>query len=187
MKLFFVLLVALPAVASAHEVRHQGAHVHGQAEVQLGVDAGTVEVRLQAPGKGILTFERPPATEAEAGQLKRAVSVLEIGKWIVLPAAAGCVLTGRDVKAAGFSDDTHAHHEHEDHDQAGHAHDGHHHAGFEANLQFQCRNPSQLTHLQILLADQFPGLQKTVVESATPAGQGRVELLGKQQRVELKR
>lgn len=182
MKSLLVLLAAIPALASAHDVRQQAPHVHGQAEVQVGVDAGSVEVRLQAPGMGILAFERPPTTDAEAAQLKRAISVLEGGKWLALPPGAGCALTSRQVKAEGFSSVATAHHEHD-----GQGHEGHHHAGFEANLQFQCRNASKLTELDVLLGVQFPNLHKTVVESATAAGQDRVELQGKQQRVELKR
>lgn len=173
---------ALPLLASAHEVRQQGPHVHGQANVQIAVDGNVVEVRLQAPGMGILAFERPPASDAETTELKRSMSVLDGGKWVVFPETASCSMISHEVKAEGFSTPAAA-----VHDRAGHGHGSHHHAGFEAVLQFRCRDVSKLTHVQLELAVQFPNLHQTIVESATALGQDRVELQGQQRRVELKR
>ncbi|MBK0052686.1 DUF2796 domain-containing protein [Stenotrophomonas sp. S39] len=178
MKKLFAVLAALPALASAHDVRHQGPHVHGQAQIQIGVDDRVIDVRLNAPGMGILAFERPPATEAETAALKKAVRVLESGNWIAFPASAGCSLKAHKVTTEGFSTAISSH-------DVGHV--GHHHAGFEAALQFQCKSTSTLDHLQLSLGRHFPGLHETVVETATAHGQDRVELRGAQQRVELAR
>jgi hypothetical protein len=43
--------------------------VHGQATVDLALDQQTLEFALQAPGIGILDFERPPANAAEQAAL----------------------------------------------------------------------------------------------------------------------
>ena len=172
MKSLLVLVASIPLIASAHEVRQQGPHVHGQADVQIGVEGSAVEVRLQAPGMGILTFERPPTSDPQAAELKRAISVLDSGKWVEFPQAAGCSLTSHMVQAEGFSPGAGA---------------DHHHAGFQATLSFRCKDASKLTHLQVGLASQFPNLHQTIVESATPRGQDRVVLQGQQRRVELTR
>lgn len=187
MKSLLVLVASIPLIASAHEVRQQGPHVHGQADVQIGVEGSAVEVRLQAPGMGILTFERPPTSDPEAAELKRAISVLDSGRWVEFPQAAGCSLTSHLVQAEGFSpraagaDHDHAGHGHGEHDHA------HHHAGFQATLTFRCKDASKLTYLQLGLASQFPNLHKTIVESATLRGQDRAVLQGQQRRVELTR
>ena len=66
MKRSAALLLLLAAhSANAHDVRHHGAHVHGQADVDLAVDQGTLELALRAPGIGILDVERPPADSRE--------------------------------------------------------------------------------------------------------------------------
>lgn len=198
MKSFLMFAAVLPLLASAHEVRQQGPHVHGQANVQIAVDGNVVDVRLQAPGMGILAFERPPASDAETAELKRSISTLDSGKWVVLPQAAGCSMISHEVKTDGFSTgsaaahdhdghDDHAGHDHAGHDHSGHDHASHHHAGFEAAIQFRCRDASKLTHVHIELAAQFPNLHQTIVESATALGQNRVQLEGQQRRVELKR
>lgn len=189
MKSLLVLVASIPLIASAHEVRQQGPHVHGQADVQIGVEGSAVEVRLQAPGMGILTFERPPTSDPQAAELKRAISVLDSGKWVEFPQAAGCSLTSHMVQAEGFSPGAGADHHHAGHEHAEHAeHDhAHHHAGFQATLSFRCKDASKLTHLQVGLASQFPNLHQTIVESATPRGQDRVVLQGQQRRVELTR
>ena len=182
MKSLLLFAFTLPLLASAHEVRQQGPHVHGQANVQVAVDGGVVEVRFQAPGMGILTFERPPASETETAELKRALSILDGGKWLAFPDAAGCSMISHEAEAKGFSAVANQAHDHD-----AHGHGGHHHAGFEAALQFRCRDVSKLTHVQLDLASQFPNLHQTIVESATALGQNRVQLEGQQRRVELKR
>lgn len=187
MKSCLMLVAALPLLASAHEVRQQGPHVHGQANVQIAVDGNVVEVRLQAPGMGILAFERPPASDAEIAELKRSMSILDSGKWVEFPQTAGCSMVSHEVKAEGFSTETSEAHNHGGHNHVGNDHASHHHVGFETALQFRCRNVSQLTHVELELASQFPNLHQTVVESATALGQNRVRLQGPQRRVELKR
>ncbi|TGS23675.1 DUF2796 domain-containing protein, partial [Mesorhizobium sp. M2D.F.Ca.ET.185.01.1.1] len=83
------LLLAASA-AQAHDVRQLGAHVHGQATVDLALDQQSLDVSLQAPGIGILDFERPPANAAEQAALARATALLQGGSWVTLPTAAGC-------------------------------------------------------------------------------------------------
>lgn len=173
-----LLLLVLPTAAVAHQTRQLAPHVHGQATVQVGIDGGDMDIALQAPGMGILSFERAPATPTERDQLTRAIAALKAGRWIQLPAAAGCALINHQVRADGFSAGEAGHV-----DAEGHAH--HHHAGFEAQLRYRCTAPSQLSHLQVTLAAYFPALHETVVEIATVKGQGRAVLRGAEQRVVL--
>lgn len=182
MKSFFLLLLALPAAAPGHETRQQGPHVHGQAQVQVALDGNTLDIALQAPGMGILSFERPPATPTEADQLKQATALLTSATWLQLPAAASCRLDSRKATADGFAagNEQHAHHDHGDGQH-------HHHAGFQVQLRYRCQQPSRLDHLTFSLGTAFANLHETVVDLATDKGQGRVELRGTQQRVDLPR
>lgn len=184
MKSLLLLFLAFPAAASGHETRQQGPHVHGQAQVQIALDGNILDIALQAPGMGILSFERPPATSTEADQLNQATALLGSARWLHLPANASCRLDSQEVTAEGFAagGDQHGHHDHE-------ADDGphHHHAGFQVQLRYRCQQPAQLDHLTLSLGTAFANLHETVVELATAKGQGRVELRGTQQRVDLPR
>lgn len=153
----FLLLAA--STAQAHDVRHPGAHVHGQATIDLALDQATLALELQAPGIGIVDFERAPATAAERAALARATAVLNSGSWVTLPSAAHCRLASSSAKAEGF--------------EAAAAAGQHRHAGFSASLQYRCANPVALRALVVRLPTLFPGLHEVIVNTATDRGQGR--------------
>ncbi|HIE0125503.1 ZrgA family zinc uptake protein [Stenotrophomonas maltophilia] len=156
----FLLLAA--SAAQAHDVRQLGAHVHGQATVDLALDQQTLEFALQAPGIGILDFERPPANATEQAALARAVALLKDGRWVTLPTAADCRLSSSDAKAEGFDATATP-------PPAGQ----HRHAGFSATLQYHCAKPAELRAIVVRLPALFPGLHEVIVNSATPHGQSR--------------
>ncbi|HDS1581977.1 DUF2796 domain-containing protein [uncultured Stenotrophomonas sp.] len=156
----FLLLAA--NAAQAHEIRQLGAHVHGQATVDLALDQGALQFSLQAPGIGILDFERPPATAAERASVARATALLKSGSWITLPTAAHCRLVRSEASADGF-----------DAAASAPAAGQHRHAGFSASLEYRCANPAALRALVMRLPTLFPGLHEVIVNSATGSGQGR--------------
>lgn len=71
----FLLLAA--SAAQAHDIRQHAPHVHGQATVEVALDQQTLEFALQAPGIGILDYERPPANAAEQAALTRGYNSAE--------------------------------------------------------------------------------------------------------------
>ncbi|QGL80750.1 hypothetical protein GPNADHDJ_00019 [Stenotrophomonas maltophilia] len=168
----FLLLAA--STAQAHDVRQLGAHVHGQATVDVALDQQTLEFALQAPGIGILDFERPPANAAEQAALARATALLQSGSWVTLPTAAGCRLSGNDAKAEGF-----------DASAAAPPPGQHRHAGFSATLQYHCARPAELRAMVVRLPALFPGLHEVIVNSATGRGQNRSVLTADNLRVVL--
>ncbi|MGB5909410.1 MAG: DUF2796 domain-containing protein [Stenotrophomonas maltophilia] len=166
MKLPAALFLLLGAsAAQAHDVRQLGAHVHGQATVDLALDQQTLEFALQAPGIGILDFERPPANATEQAALSHATALLKGGSWVTLPTAANCRLASSDARAEGF-----------DATVAVPTAGQHRHAGFSANLQYHCANPAALRALVMRLPTLFPGLHEVIVNTATDGGQGRTVL-----------
>lgn len=161
------LMFAAPAV-HAHDVRHVGPHVHGQAIVDLALDQGTLELALQAPGIGILDFERAPATASEQAALDAALARLKRADWLTLPTAAQCVPLARNAHAEGFAPR---------HTTATTASPAQHtHAGFTAQLRYQCANPAALRVLVLSLPKAFPNLHEVIVNTATSAGQGSTVL-----------
>ncbi|MBA0339104.1 DUF2796 domain-containing protein [Stenotrophomonas maltophilia] len=168
----FLLLAA--SAAQAHDVRQLGAHVHGQATVDLALDQQTLEFALQAPGIGILDFERPPANAAEQAALARATALLQSGSWVTLSTAAGCRLIANDARAEGF-----------DAMAAAPPPGQHRHAGFSATLRYQCTKPAGLRAIVVRLPAVFPGLHEVIVNSTTAHGQNRSVLTADNLRVVL--
>ncbi|WP_329953598.1 ZrgA family zinc uptake protein [Stenotrophomonas sepilia] len=163
MKLSAALFLLLAAsAAQAHDIRQHAPHVHGQASVDVALDQQTLEFALQAPGIGILDFERPPANAAEQSALAHATALLQGGSWVTLPTAAGCRLSGNDAKAEGF-----------DATAAAPPSGQHRHAGFSATLQYHCAKPAELRAIVVRLPALFPGLHEVIVNSATAHGQNR--------------
>lgn len=175
MKLSAALFLLLAAsAAQAHDIRQHAPHVHGQASVDVALDQQTLEFALQAPGIGILDFERPPANAAEQSALARATALLQGGSWVTLPTAAGCRLSGNDAKAEGF-----------DATAAAPPSGQHRHAGFSATLQYHCAKPAELRAIVVRLPALFPGLHEVIVNSATVHGQNRSVLTPENLRVVL--
>lgn len=141
MKLPAVLFLLLAAsAAQAHDIRQHAPHVHGQATVEVALDQQTLEFALQAPGIGILDYERPPANAAEQAALARATTVLKGGSWVTLPTAAGCRLATSKADAEGF-----------DATAAAPPPGQHRHAGFSATLQYHCAKPAELRAIVVRL------------------------------------
>ena len=179
---FAVLLpmLLISTTGLAHAPRHHEAHVHGQAVVDLSLEGAALEIALDAPGIGILDFERAPATAQERAALARAQRILQSADWVRLPPAAGCRIVDASARADGFATmRSHA-------GEAGQAHHHDHlHTGFKASVRYRCTSVSALRALDIILPRRFTGLHKVVVNTVTPTAQGRAVLDAANVRVEL--
>ncbi|WP_258391976.1 DUF2796 domain-containing protein, partial [Stenotrophomonas maltophilia] len=151
-----------PPAAPPSDPASAAPHGPARAAGDAALDQQTLEFALQAPGIGILDFERPPANAAEQSALARATALLQGGSWVTLPTAAGCRLSGNDAKAEGF-----------DATAAAPPSGQHRHAGFSATLQYHCAKPAELRAIVVRLPALFPGLHEVIVNSATAHGQNR--------------
>ena len=123
MKTISLALLASVAAAPllAQEHRELSAHVHGVSTLQVAIDGGTVEMRLDAPGMDIVGFEYMPSSETEAMAVDTSVIRLSDAATVVsLPDAAGCELVDGDAAYALEEHDDH----HDEHAED-HAHDDH--------------------------------------------------------------
>lgn len=151
---FAILSLLLCTTMAMAEERHLGPHVHGQASLNLSVDGSTVQGELSIPGHDAVGFEHPAGSADERKAVTHARDVLTRAAWFQPSASAQCKLTGAKVQANGFD---------------GAAAPGGH-ADFDADYTFHCDAVDKLDHVDVRLADAFPGLQKIVVDIVTGAG-----------------
>jgi hypothetical protein len=168
MLVFPFLLALLPAAAGAEE-RHLGPHVHGQASVNLSVEADALDVQLSLPGHDAVGFEHPPGSAQEHTTLDKALATLRSATWLVPAPDALCALSSATVSPHGFG---------------GAAEPGGH-ADFDAVYHFTCRAAARLDHVDVRLASAFPTVQKIVVDTIGASGSNQQTLQGSASRVEL--
>ena len=67
------------------------AHVHGVAELNVGVDNDTLRIALESPLENLLGFERAPKGDKELDKVRRMASQLRQADKLFLPTpGAGC-------------------------------------------------------------------------------------------------
>jgi Protein of unknown function (DUF2796) len=196
---FICYLAALSAVAATsaaaeeHEHRQHGAHVHGEARLDVALDGSRLDMDLDTPAINVLGFEHPPMSPEESDAVARATRLLNDGATLFVPApAAECRLAEAKVTSEGLEPgaadaDEEADHEEADHDAADHdegEEEGHHHhAEFQAAYHFECGAPDRLTSLEVRMFGPFPGTHKVHVQLITPKVQTAAELTADQTRM----
>jgi len=156
-----------------------GAHRHGVSKLKLVIEGKRLEIELESPGSDIVGFEHAPASDADRKAISDAAARLKnSGVLFAVSAAAGCSLASVEVEAPGIG-------ETEKHDDHSHKHDHGHrpqkaaaeaHSEFHAYYRFDCRNPGELTHIDIGFFAAFPRAHEIDVQAVTPERQFRREL-----------
>nr|WP_086937615.1 DUF2796 domain-containing protein [Thaumasiovibrio occultus] len=131
MKRSLIALALLPVIATtafAEEYREHAAHVHGEVELNLVVDADQLLIEVTAPGADVVGFEHAPQNNAQTAAIEKAIATLTAGDQL-FQFDTRCILADAHVTETltGDSHDDHAHHDdHYSHDHDDHAHhDGH--------------------------------------------------------------
>jgi hypothetical protein len=167
--------VAAALLAGGQVLAHEpGAHVHGNATLQIAVDGPTVQLDLDSPLDNLLGFEHAPrsskekqAAQAMADTLRRPAALF------ILTPAAQCTPASVQLTAPVLNLGT---------PEAGAAQDGDH-ADLEAGFAFNCRVPSALKDIEVKLFDAFPGIHRLDTQVAGPRGQAAAKLTTKQRRL----
>lgn len=121
------------ATARADEFTQHAAHEHGKATLDVAVDGGRVEIRLDTPAINVLGFERAPRTPAETRAAEDAAALLGThSKAFAFPVAAKCAAVSSELRAP----DWRSHGDHADHAD---------HADYEVRWTFACSVPAALT------------------------------------------
>jgi hypothetical protein len=181
----FTLSLVLAAPTVAEEFHQEGAHVHGEARLDLVLEGNTLSATLESPAINLVGFEHPPRTPDEHAQLDTAQARLRDGAGMLgLPAEAGCRQTRFALASALLEEKGHDHaheggrkqetghdsHDHEGHDHAKHDHAAEH-ADFDVNWEFACDRPEAFQRIQPGLFGAFPGLEGLQVQWMGPKGQ----------------
>lgn len=207
MRLLSTLLV-LPMItplADASERRDADTHVHGASTLMIAIEGESVSLEFEAPAMDLVGFEHAPTTAAQRQRIAEAISALNTPETLFgIPEAAQCTRTQTTVHGPEHEnhaaksgdhahDKEHAHekehshekgHDHErDHDQA--HHDDETHSAFHAVYTWNCAQIGAMTALNPTIFVRFPGMSVTTVMSATPKGQGVVEVTAQQPRIAL--
>ena len=212
MKRCFKILLSIIAVVwavgpnlsniQAAEYRHQEAHEHGVAHMNVAFEGNELYIELISPAANIVGFEHQPRTQEHKDAVTAAIKKLEAGeKLFAFPSGVG----GRLVKSkvhtdinndSGHeSDETKSHehdemsreagneaekHGHEDH-QHGDEHESH--SEFKAEYHFVCKNPKKLEHIDVLLLSVFPGIEQIKVQLLTGTEQTALELTATKKKI----
>lgn len=147
-----LLLIALPALAAARP----GAHVHGQAKLEIVIDGPVLAIALASPLDGLVGFEHPPRTAAQKQAAAQALALLkDPARLFTLPAAAQCRAEATEVVAPVLEGQA--------------SKDGH--GDLDATWRFRCAAPEGLTGMEQGLFTAFPRLSRLEVQVAGPRGQ----------------
>ena len=195
-----IMLVASMALGLAVPALAQmpGAHVHGQAALEIVAEGGTVQLNLYSPLENLLGFEHAPRTVEERRSAQAMVAKLhQADSLFVFTPAARCRLESAGLSSAVLSPDLlaapvsgksqHAGADSPDAEASGvpaassspspipHSHDDAH-AELEAAWVFHCSAPDALQELDVGLFRVFSGLKRLDVAMAGPRKQSSARL-----------
>jgi hypothetical protein len=170
----------IQALPAAEPHRQHGAHVHGEATLNIGLDGQLLLISLEAPGVSLLGFEHTPRDDPERSLYRHTLELLGMPEqWLTLPASAACSLESTDVQPHGFEPGAERASANADRESPGaHSDEAHHeHADFDATYRYSCHAPLALRTLDVRLFDAFPDLHKINVNLVLPDRQGSQVLL----------
>jgi len=138
------------------------AHSHGDARLEVTVDADKLTVRFESPLDNLLGYERAPKTAAERQAAAALLARFEGTPPLVRPdPAAECTRGEVSVASEVLTSPT---------PKAGE------HADLEAVFAFTCRQPGRLGALEVGFFEAFPRLRRIDASWALPQGQGQRRL-----------
>lgn len=89
---FLITVISLSAISGKAPHRHQDAHVHGAASLNIALDSLDGEVEFKTASDSLLGFEHKAKTEFEQKKLKNLIAKFEaeISKMIIFDPSTGC-------------------------------------------------------------------------------------------------
>ena len=159
------LILALASVTFSAQAQAPGKHVHGEATLDIAIEADAITLMLVSPLDNVLGFEHAPHTVAQRERVTTAQRLLASGDTLfTLDPNAGCKTTHIDARLfdepvtheakpnAGEShharpDQAHPHaHDHNHDHNDGHNHDNHtHDHNHEQHTGHSAHNDAELT------------------------------------------
>jgi hypothetical protein len=151
------VLAPFTMAAVSDEIETHGAHEHGVAVLNVGIEANRVEIEFESPSINVVGFERAPTTEGERVTMAEAEQQLRDGpRLFVLTPAAECRLQSANVETPSWG-------------QSGHA-------DYEARYVYECAKPHLLRSIDVRLVHQLSDETKVRVQIAGAHAQTMAEL-----------
>ena len=102
--------------AHQHEVKdphiaEQNTHLHGYAELMLGLEQGALQITFTSPAANLVGFEHRARTSGEINALKQAQAVLYEAKKVFTFKGGNCQLVDVQVNISALLNDTQAEHQ----------------------------------------------------------------------------
>lgn len=167
-------LSVLAASTALALTTQSGAHVHGSAELLIGVDGdGRVEIQLIAPGHDIYGFEHAARSAQEEAAVAEAHARLADGAGLFELSGGRCEIGAAQIEADQHDDHDEDHHDHdEDHEHHDHDdHDDHHgddHGSVHVTWSGHCEQAERISTVQTGLFDYFDHLEQIDVVFVAP-------------------
>ncbi len=149
----------LPALAGAQQPEsadegftQHGAHVHGQATLDLAVDGGTVTLALTTPAINVLGFERAPRTAAERAKQEAALQRLRTqgAQLLRFDATLGCTVAPQAVRVVE--------------ERSGHGE-------VRAQYRIACKKPVAGKPIRFGFSAAFPGIDRVAIQLVSDTAQ----------------
>lgn len=168
-----IRLAAVAAVSVAASAATAQPHAHGNATLDVAVDARAVSIRLSTPLDNLVGFERPPRDDQERKLADAAVARLRAGETLFrIDPAAGCRLGRVELESAALRLGASA------------ADDRQGHADLDATYVFSCAAAGRAKFIEVELFE-FKRLHRLDVQLAAPSGQWKRELRRSSKRLPL--
>lgn len=162
--IFAALVLSLTGYAGTGQALAQGslgAHVHGEARLELALDQRGFEIRIWMPMETLVGYERAPRSPDETNAYDNALHHLRSTDGVVRPStAAGC--SGRLLELI----------------QPDWAAASNGHAEVESAYRFECSEPNKLAAIELTLFDRFSRLRRIEARLVDPKGT-RAQRLGR--------
>ena len=186
----FVLLIGLTQVSAStvyaetdnDQHREYGAHVHGQAQLDLVLDQTNLSIELESPTMNVLGFEHEPRTTDEKSALADAAEIFGNGNNVITLQGGGCQLTEHTLEMP-FTESHAINHGDDNHDTDEHDHD---HSEIHASYLFSCKNGNAVEKMHVNLFKLFPGFEQINLQWVVFAKQGKQVLTKSHAEIEFK-
>ncbi|MCW8128024.1 ZrgA family zinc uptake protein [Microbulbifer halophilus] len=167
LRVIFILTLVFAGAAAADG----GAHVHGEARLDIAAEADSVYIEFESPAANLVGFEHAPQNSPQRRALRQAARTLAGAEDWLRFAGADCHLQEAGVEAPHGEKEETRHRAH---------------FSFHASYHFQCDNLAQLDSVAVALFASFPGIHEIAVQWLAPGRQGAVSLTAQDNELQLK-
>lgn len=158
--------------ADAGTIRSADAHSHGQANLAIVMEGGSVFIELESPLYNILGFEHVPKDERQEQVVFDArLTLTKPDDLFVFTSGAGCELSKFEEIPEFFEHAGSQHHRDDEHDE-----DHGEHKDIIVSYEYDCEKPEVISDVTVNLFDSFEAMSELNVTILGPNLQKQVTL-----------